>query len=74
MKPFELSLSTNAAQQTCDERVSITTTGQGWRRVDTITRVAGVGRGMTVTVEYRHFGPLGWFFDALFRWISKNAD
>ena len=74
MKPFELSLSTNVGQQSGNERVSTTTTGQGWRRVDTITRVAGVGRGMIVSVDYRHYGPLGWLFDALFRWVSKSAD
>ncbi len=74
MKPFELSLSTNVGQQSGNERVSTTTTGQGWRRVDTITRVRDKRRGMTVTIEYRHYGPLGWLFDALFRWLSKHVD
>ncbi len=39
MKPFELPAPANAAQHTGNKRVSITTTGHGWRRVDTITRV-----------------------------------
>ncbi|MEI6114437.1 MAG: hypothetical protein WCP99_07680, partial [Burkholderiales bacterium] len=68
MKPPQLSPCNNAAQQRGSERVSTTTTGRGWRRVDTITRVRDKRRGMTVTIEYRHYGPLGWLFDALFRW------
>ena len=74
MKPRQLSPCTNAAQQTGGERVTISTTGRGWRRVDTITRVRDKRRGVTVMIEYRHYGPLGWLFDALFRWLSKYAD
>ena len=74
MQSPQLSPCTDDVRREGRERVSVSTSGRGWRRVDTIPRVAGLGRGLAVTVEYRHYGPLGWLFDALFRWLSKYAD
>ena len=56
---FELPPGTNAAQKTGSERVSISTAGTGWRRVDTIITVIGTGRKKRVTVTYRYYGALG---------------
>lgn len=56
------------------DRISIETTGHGWRRLDTIIRTSGAGRHRRVTVEYRHYGPFAKVRDAIFRLLAKNAD
>ena len=56
------------------ERISIETTGTGWRRRDTIITVVGTGRKKRVTVTFRYYGPLGRLYGAVFNWLAKNAD